>query len=228
MRRLKFSNSSTVTSQQTFKPQSSSSSGRKGRKQPFIVVSSINSSNVKYSHDDIQDRKYHNVCIHSFQSSQNSSSSRKELIQQHFKNCTQCGKCCTGYGSIRVYLNDASTLEAIAKYLNLSVEDFCKNYVMSSISPRSKDEKLLSIKYKPSLNFHKRVECVFLKQKGVDHEGKAIYQCVIYPVRPDQCRTFPHGWDEEIETDETFYNMIENCDALETLKVERGWEENDK
>ncbi|KAG2386005.1 hypothetical protein C9374_003154 [Naegleria lovaniensis] len=193
------------------------------RKPTTSVVVQCFKSHDQYHHlvHTNQLRNYH-LCQPLLQSQH--SSSRKELIQKHFKNCTQCGKCCTGYGSIRVYLNDTKAMEAIAKYLNISVEEFCKNYVLSSISPRS-NEKLLSIKYRPSLNFHKRVECVFLKQKGVDEHGKAIYQCSIYPVRPEQCRTFPHGWNEEIEADETFYNMVENCEALESLKVSRGWEE---
>jgi hypothetical protein len=89
----------------------------------------------------------------------------------HF-GCTGCGNCCAGpvEGDIWITRPEADRL---AEFLNMTVEDLHKTYLIrvgNRVSiveePRTKD-------------------CVFLS------EGGSTRGCAIYPVRPNQCRTWP-------------------------------------
>ena len=87
--------------------------------------------------------------------------------------CEECGgKCCIGESGY-VWVNKEE-IEKIAKFLGLEIEEFIKNY-------------LRKVEYKYSLKEIKKdnsYECVFFEN------GK----CLIYEVRPRQCREFPF-WD---------------------------------
>lgn len=86
--------------------------------------------------------------------------------------CESCGgKCCTGdSGYIWIYSDE---IKSISSFLNLSVDDFLKNYCYEF------DGKV-SIKEKP---FESGFACVFF--------DKDTKMCNIYDARPNQCRTFP-------------------------------------
>jgi uncharacterized protein len=92
--------------------------------------------------------------------------------------CASCGgHCCTGEsGYIWV---DYPQIEAIADFLDQSIQDFATIY-------------LKKVKHRYSLIERKRVAqndhaCIFFDDTR--------RQCSIYPVRPRQCRTFPF-WDQ--------------------------------
>ncbi|MDQ1337888.1 MAG: uncharacterized protein QG617_855, partial [Campylobacterota bacterium] len=89
--------------------------------------------------------------------------------------CSTCqAKCCTGEsGYIHVY---ASEMESISNFLDLSIEEFAQNYLF-------KNGYKYSIKER---KFNDSYECAFY--------DRASNGCVIYEVRPTQCRTFPF-WD---------------------------------
>jgi spermidine synthase/Fe-S-cluster containining protein len=103
----------------------------------------------------------------------------KKLIQKHGfdfrfdpEACTQCqGKCCNGdRGNIFV---NSKEIEAISKFLGIEVSKFIHEY-------------LIKISYKISIKeikTDKNYACIFLDNKR--------NRCSIYPVRPNQCRTFP-------------------------------------
>lgn len=87
--------------------------------------------------------------------------------------CNRCGDCCRGEpGYVWVSPNEISL---IARYLALSLPDFYRRYV-----------RLVGGDY--SLMEKPNGDCVFYK------EG-----CLIYPVRPVQCRTFPF-WPEYLSS----------------------------
>ena len=92
--------------------------------------------------------------------------------------CASCGgHCCTGEsGYIWVKYQE---IEAISKFLELSIEDFATIH-------------LKKIKHRYSLIERKRDEqddyaCIFFDDNK--------QSCSIYPVRPLQCRTFPF-WEQ--------------------------------
>jgi len=89
--------------------------------------------------------------------------------------CQSCaGRCCTGESGY-IYVTKTE-IENIAKLLNLSVEEFVKDYLF-------KKGYKYSIK---ELKFGDSYECVFYNRES---NG-----CNIYNTRPKQCRTFPF-WD---------------------------------
>lgn len=89
--------------------------------------------------------------------------------------CSTCqAKCCTGESGY-IHVN-ASEMESISNFLDLSIEDFTQNYLF-------KNGYKYSIKER---KFNDSYECAFY--------DRASNGCVIYEVRPTQCRTFPF-WD---------------------------------
>lgn len=89
--------------------------------------------------------------------------------------CSSCqAKCCTGESGY-IHVN-ASEMESISKFLDLSIEDFTQNYLFKNGYKYSIKERKFGDSY----------ECAFY--------DRASNGCVIYEVRPTQCRTFPF-WD---------------------------------
>ncbi len=91
--------------------------------------------------------------------------------------CATCeGSCCIGE-SAWVWVSDEE-IAAIANYLNLDVEEFtsyaiCRHNGQKSLAENERDDGTFA--------------CIYF-----DDEKKG---CSIYPVRPEQCRSFPF-WDE--------------------------------
>lgn len=103
--------------------------------------------------------------------------------------CTQCGKCCTGSPGY-TWLSEQDVV-TIAKYLQLSIEEFALKYLRLVNGKFALTEKPLSF------------DCVFLKDK----------KCQIYPVRPTQCRTFP-WWQRNLKSREDWQNAAKYCEGI--------------
>ncbi|HJE03147.1 Flagellin N-methylase [Aliarcobacter thereius] len=89
------------------------------------------------------------------------------------KACESCGgKCCTGESGY-IWIN-ISEIEALAKHLKMTLDDFRQKYLFKE----SYKYSLKEVKYQDG-NF----ACCFF-----DNIKK---QCSIYEYRPHQCRTFP-------------------------------------
>jgi Fe-S-cluster containining protein len=87
--------------------------------------------------------------------------------------CTRCGRCCTTAGGFYVFLGVAEA-EGIRAYLDLSPSWFRRRYLR-----RLQDGELVA-------SWHSDGRCVFLDSSGA---------CIVYPVRPLQCRAYPF-WPE--------------------------------
>lgn len=105
--------------------------------------------------------------------------------------CTGCGKCCTGSPGY-IWL-DEDEVEAIAAYLDLTIQEFGQKYLR-----RVKGRLSL-------LELPKSYDCVFLKGK----------QCQIYPVRPTQCKTFP-WWPQILQSEEDWKNAAHFCEGIKS------------
>ncbi len=89
--------------------------------------------------------------------------------------CATCmGRCCTGESGYIYVKRDE--IEAIAKFLDLNVQDFAMKYLFKKGYKYSIKERKVDESY----------ECIFY---DAQNNG-----CTIYDVRPTQCRTFPF-WD---------------------------------
>lgn len=101
--------------------------------------------------------------------------------------CTMCGNCCTGAAGV-VWISDEEIV-ALARHLSMPVEE-CK-----AMYTRQIDET------RRSLREYSDGDCVFYKKdRG----------CTIYPVRPQQCRTWPF-WDSCLETKEAWDRTCDGC-----------------
>lgn len=101
--------------------------------------------------------------------------------------CTQCGNCCTGDPG-GVWVDDAD-VAAIADYLNKSVGEVRLLYTRP-LSGRT------------SLREFPNGDCTFLDSQ--------TNKCMIYPVRPTQCRTWPF-WRSNIESPEAWQKTRQVC-----------------
>lgn len=84
--------------------------------------------------------------------------------------CQGCGNCCRVEGYVHLS-NDE--IDLISKYLNISKETFIDLYT-----------RLASNRQGLSLIEKEDSSCILLDNN----------KCIIYPVRPWQCRTFPIDW----------------------------------
>lgn len=107
----------------------------------------------------------------------------------HFK-CTGCGKCCTGSPGY-VWVKEEE-IEAIAAYLQISIQDFGKKYLRRVNNRYSLIEK------------SKTYDCIFLEDKT---------KCKIYPVRPTQCRTFPF-WPHQLKSEQEWESTASYCEGI--------------
>ena len=104
----------------------------------------------------------------------------------HFE-CQLCGLCCMGEPGI-VYVSK-NEVARIAKYLSIQVSSFIGKY-------------LYSFKAGYSIKEHADGRCFFYR------DG-----CVIYPVRPRQCETFPF-WFENIRSPKKWRRVALECPGI--------------
>ena len=107
----------------------------------------------------------------------------------HFK-CTGCGKCCSG-GPGYVWVTKEE-IAAIASFLTMPLDLFVRKYI------RQRDNRYALIEKKIE-NF----DCIFLHDK----------KCLIYPVRPRQCITFP-WWTENLQSEESWNLTAKSCEGI--------------
>lgn len=87
--------------------------------------------------------------------------------------CQCCTACCRWPGDVK--LTDEEVV-AIADFLNLSLDAFVENYTRLRVNRQG-----LSLTEKPDSD-----DCICLTEEGL---------CLINPVKPQQCRDFPHRWN---------------------------------
>jgi Fe-S-cluster containining protein len=122
--------------------------------------------------------------------------------------CTRCGNCCTGAPGF-VWVNDEE-IAAIATIRGETVEEVTGLYTRWAHRGRTLRDSAAG-------------DCIFWDRD---------LGCVIYPVRPRQCRTWPF-WKRNIESPEAWRHTCEICpgsgkgdlisveDILELVKVIR-------
>lgn len=103
--------------------------------------------------------------------------------------CTGCGACCTGSPGY-VWLTN-SDIEALAKELEISREDFLNTYTRLV-------EGRISLLEDP-----KNFDCVFLRGK----------KCTVYTSRPKQCRTFP-WWKDNVKSPKAWRQTALGCEGV--------------
>lgn len=105
--------------------------------------------------------------------------------------CRRCGTCCRWPGYVRLAAED---VEPIADFLALPVAEFVERYTVLTHDRRGL-----------SLIENDEGYCVFLTRSG---------DCMIQPVKPEQCKLFPNFWN--------FPGFRDACQATDT------WERNEE
>ena len=101
--------------------------------------------------------------------------------------CRQCGACCTGAPGA-VYVNKKE-IAIIARYLHMKQDRFIRIYLYP-----------LDDRY----------------SIGEDSEGCCLFYrngCIIYPVRPDQCKTYPF-WFQNLRSEENWQRFSQSCPGI--------------
>jgi len=106
--------------------------------------------------------------------------------------CMECGECCRlPEGRVDIIPDEVS---AISVYLGIKEEEFLKQYCAIA------EEKV-------ELRENAQKECIFLEDN----------RCIIYPVRPLQCRTFPF-WPENLKSHFRWSQLKQFCRGIDQGK----------
>jgi len=104
----------------------------------------------------------------------------------HFE-CTGCGNCCKLAGGY-VYVTEEE-IKAMAKYTKQSITQFTDQYVET---------------YKNKYVLKSKADaCIFLENDS----------CIVYPVRPVQCRTFPF-WPANLKSKYRWKMVLLECEGI--------------
>ena len=109
--------------------------------------------------------------------------------------CLHCGHCCAGplEGTVHV---TAQEIDAIAEFLGLPSERMRQLYVRPAGGGWSLRERSDSR------------DCVFLAPTG---QGQ--HECLVYAVRPVQCRTWPF-WPDNLRSPATWNQAATRCAGI--------------
>jgi hypothetical protein len=109
--------------------------------------------------------------------------------------CIRCGRCCAGPEEGYVWVTEHQVRQ-IAEHLGLPVQEVRREYV------RRVGQRLSLVENRKSR------DCIFLRY---DDQGRS--QCLIYPVRPVQCRTWPF-WPGNLRSPRTWLSASERCPGI--------------
>jgi Fe-S-cluster containining protein len=134
----------------------------------------------------------------------------------HFE-CVQCGRCCSGPGEGYIWVTKQE-IEFIADFLKMTTAELRQKY-------------LRRVGLRTTIIEHRTTrDCIFL------HDIAGQKKCMIYPVRPSQCRTWPF-WSDNL-TDANAWNKaaqkcpginrgrLYSCDEIEKIKRTKKWWQN--
>jgi hypothetical protein len=113
----------------------------------------------------------------------------------HFE-CVGCGNCCAGPEEGDIWIS-AAEIELLAKHLGMPETEVCKRFIKRAGFGAGIMED------------NRTHDCVFL-QTGPD--GKR--GCAIYPVRPNQCRTWPF-WNRNLNSPRDWDRVVQRCPGID-------------
>jgi len=111
----------------------------------------------------------------------------------HFE-CQQCGGCCSGPGEGYIWVTRRE-IQFIADFLDMSVSQLRRQY-------------LKRVGLRTSIIEHQQTrDCIFL------HVSDGQKKCMIYEVRPSQCRNWPF-WPENLKSPNQWNHAGEKCPGI--------------
>ena len=113
----------------------------------------------------------------------------------HFE-CMQCGNCCSGPGAGYIWVARPE-IEIIANFLKISVGQLRQKY-LRRVGLRTTIIEQSGTK-----------DCIFLN-RGLHGEQRI---CMIYSVRPSQCRTWPF-WPNNLTGPDAWNKAAQKCSGI--------------
>jgi uncharacterized protein len=111
----------------------------------------------------------------------------------HFE-CQKCGSCCAGPDEGYIWVT-GKEVELIAEFLGISAKDL-------------RDKYLKRVGFRTTIKEQDVTkDCIFLR--SIDGQK----QCVIYPVRPSQCRNWPF-WQDNIANPNCWNRTAQKCPGI--------------
>ena len=134
----------------------------------------------------------------------------------HFE-CIQCGRCCSGPGEGYIWVTKPE-IEFIADFLKMTKDELRRKY-LRRVSLRT-----------TIIEHYTTKDCIFLQ--NIDGQRR----CIIYPVRPSQCRTWPF-WSDNLTNPDAWNKAAEKCpgvnrgklctcEEIEKIKRHKKWWQN--
>jgi Fe-S-cluster containining protein len=111
----------------------------------------------------------------------------------HFE-CQECGGCCSGPGEGYIWVTKPE-IQIIADFLKVTVDDFRKSY-LKRVGLRT-----------TIIEHNDTKDCIFLRK--IDGQK----QCVIYSVRPSQCRSWPF-WSDNLSSPGAWNKTARKCPGI--------------
>jgi len=128
--------------------------------------------------------------------------------------CVQCGNCCSGPEEGYIWIT-AHEIKLAAEFLGITIKQFRRQFTRR-VGFR------ISLLEEPATK-----DCIFLKNIS----GKR--GCMIYPVRPNQCRTWPF-WNSNLHSPDIWNSIAQKCpginrgklftfEQIESLRKQKKW-----
>jgi len=116
--------------------------------------------------------------------------------------CQECGNCCAGPDEGYVWVTQ-DEIAAIAEYLRMELPQFRARYIRQVGSRCSLIEQ------------DSTLDCVFLVNDPARPDRRI---CMIYPVRPTQCRTWPF-WSANIRSPREWNRAARRCPGINRGRI---------
>jgi Fe-S-cluster containining protein len=133
--------------------------------------------------------------------------------------CMACGRCCSGPAEGYIWVSKPE-VKLIADFLKISEAELRKKYL-------KRDGLRTTIIEEPTTK-----DCIFLQN------NQGAKRCLIYPVRPSQCRSWPF-WANNLTSADSWNRAAERCPGInrgrhysfekieETKKQKKWWSESE-
>jgi Fe-S-cluster containining protein len=125
----------------------------------------------------------------------------------HFE-CMQCGRCCAGPGEGYIWVTKTE-IKLVADFMKMTVDEI-----------RQKFLKRVGLRT-TIIEHHTTRDCIFLNHGPILRNGAATKdelrekqkKCMIYPVRPNQCRVWPF-WSSNLKSPDTWNKTAKKCPGV--------------
>jgi len=151
--------------------------------------------------------------------------------------CIQCGRCCSGPGEGYIWVAKAQ-IEMIADFLQMTVRELRRRFLRRvglrvTIIERANTKDCTFLQNGPLPRLASPALASPQVRAGDAGACPGRRRCTIYPVRPNQCRTWPF-WPNNLSSIDAWNRAAQKCpginrgrtysyDEIERIKKSKRW-----